>query len=63
MRRMAFPIGMYSAATSTLSRAENLPFLDPLSLAFAFAGLAVWLVTATAVLVSLRPSARDLGRD
>lgn len=53
---MVFPIGMFSAATFTLARAEHLAFLEPLSLVFAFAALAVWLWTAASFLLSLLPS-------
>lgn len=50
---MVFPIGMYATATNTLARSEGLPFLDPLSRAFAFASLGAWLITAGTFLASL----------
>lgn len=55
---MVFPIGMYSAATFTLARAADLSFLEPLSHAFAFAGLAAWVVTAVAFVVATLSSER-----
>lgn len=41
---MVFPLGMYSVATYNLARAEDLPFLGPLSLAFMYIALAAWLL-------------------
>ena len=41
---MVFPLGMYSAATYNLAKAEDLPFLAPLSLAFLYIALAAWLL-------------------
>jgi tellurite resistance protein TehA-like permease len=43
---MVFPLGMYSACTFALARAEKLAFLEPLSQAFAFIALAAWLLVA-----------------
>lgn len=60
---MVFPIGMYSVATFTLARAEGLPFLDPLSRAFAFAGLGAWVIAAGAFAASLLQSAKTLGAE
>jgi tellurite resistance protein TehA-like permease len=60
---MVFPIGMYSAATFTLARAGGLPFLDPLSRAFAFASLGAWLIIAGVFLASLPPWARRPAQD
>jgi tellurite resistance protein TehA-like permease len=63
---MVFPLGMYSAATFELARAEGLVFLDPLAQAFAFVALAAWLLTAgtfVATLISRQraPDRRELG--
>jgi tellurite resistance protein TehA-like permease len=58
---MVFPLGMYSAATFQLARAEELPFLDPLAKSFAFIALAAWLLTAGSFMVSLVSEKRDAG--
>ena len=58
-----FPIGMYSAATFMLARAEGLPFLDPLARAFAFAGLGAWSIAAASLLASLFPSTKAAGAE
>lgn len=55
---MVFPLGMYAVSTFELARAQGLAFLDPLSLIFAFVGLAAWLLTGGAFLVSLVRSFR-----
>jgi tellurite resistance protein TehA-like permease len=50
---MVFPLGMYATSTFELARAENLEFLEPLSVIFAFVGFAAWLVTGGALLMSM----------
>lgn len=59
---MVFPLGMYATSTYVLARAESLPFLDPLSLIFAFIGLGAWLATSAAFLVSATERGRPLAR-
>ena len=51
---MVFPLGIYASATFELEKADGLPFLEPLSLVFAFVGLGAWLVTFGVFLASLR---------
>jgi tellurite resistance protein TehA-like permease len=45
---MVFPLGMYSAATFELARAQQLAFLHPLVLGFAIVALGAWLLVAGA---------------
>jgi tellurite resistance protein TehA-like permease len=42
-----FPLGMYTSATETFSRAAELPFLRPVPLTFFWAALLAWVLAAS----------------
>lgn len=48
---LVFPLGMYSVATFVFADVARLPFLQPLSIVFAFAGLGAWALTFIGLLL------------
>jgi len=48
-----FPMGMYAAASIYLGRADHLPVVEAVGLAWFWVGLGVWVLTACGMLVDL----------
>ena len=53
-----FPLGMYSAATTQLAAAVDLPFLRPLAAAFFWLAVAAWAATLLAKARALHAGTR-----
>lgn len=49
---MVFPLGMYAAACMTLGRADELPLVERIGELWIWMGLAAWLLTGGAMIVS-----------
>lgn len=49
---MVFPLGMYAAACMTLGRADQLPLVEQIGELWIWVGLAAWLLTGGAMVVS-----------
>ncbi len=47
---LVFPLGMYTVATLQMSRAMELPFLQPIAAYFVYAALLAWLVVFTGLI-------------
>jgi len=57
-----FPLGMYTACTFRLARAENAPFLLHLSQVFIYIALAAWCLTTVGLLVEIAKVVSGKGR-